>query len=124
MRCARLVDAVEAVHAAQRPADTTVTPIPGIEVTRRWLPLDSVGIYVPSGLVSSLVMTAVPARLAGVERIAVATPRPSQAMLAIARELQIDELYSMGGPQAIAAFAYGTERSIPSPRSSAPAIAG
>ena len=45
--------------------------------TRRWLPLDSVGIYVPAGLVSSLVMTAVPARLAGVERIAVATPRPS-----------------------------------------------
>ena len=108
-----LVDAVETVHVAQRPADTTVTPIPGIEVTRRWLPLDSVGIYVPSGLVSSLVMTAVPARLAGVERIAVATPRPSQAMLAIARELQIDELYAMGGPQAIAAFAYGTEEIDP-----------
>ena len=108
-----LVDAVEAVHAAQRPADTTVTPISGIEVTRRWLPLDSVGIYVPSGLVSSLVMTAVPARLAGVERIAIATPRPSQAMLAIARELRIDELYSMGGPQAIAAFAYGTDEIDP-----------
>jgi histidinol dehydrogenase len=104
-----LVDAVEVVHAAQRPWDTTVTPIPGIEVTRRWLPLDSVGIYVPRGLVSSLVMTAVPARLAGVERIAIATPRPSPAMLAIAGELRVDELYSMGGPQAIAAFAYGTD---------------
>jgi histidinol dehydrogenase len=103
-----LVAAVEAVHEAQRPVDTTVTPIPGIEVARRWLPLDSVGIYVPSGLVSSLVMTAVPARLAGVGRIAVATPRPSEAMLATARELGIAELYSMGGAQAIAALAYGT----------------
>ena len=108
-----LAAAVEAVHAAQRPADTTVTPLPGIEVTRRWLALDSVGIYVPSGLVSSLVMTAVPARLAGVGRIAVATPAPSVAMLAAARELRIDELYSMGGAQAIAALAYGTEEIAP-----------
>ena len=108
-----LAGAVEAVHAAQRPADTTVIPLPGIEVARRWLPLDSVGIYVPSGLVSSLVMTAVPARVAGVERIAVATPRPSEAMLATARELEVDELYSMGGAQAIAAFAYGTDSIAP-----------
>jgi histidinol dehydrogenase len=104
-----LVGAVEAVHAAQRPADTTVTPAPGIEVSRRWLPLDSVGLYVPSGLPSSLVMTAVPARLAGVARIAVATPRPSETMLGVARELGIEELYAMGGPQAIAALAFGTE---------------
>jgi histidinol dehydrogenase len=104
-----LVAAVEAVHAAQRPADTVVTPIPGVEVERRWLPLDSVGIYVPSGLPSSLVMTVVPARVAGVERIAVATPRPSEAMLATARELGIEELYAMGGAQAVAALAYGTE---------------
>jgi histidinol dehydrogenase len=103
-----LAAAVEAVHAAQRPSDTTVTPIPGIEVSRRWLPLDSVGIYVPAGLVSTLVMTAVPARLAGVARIAVATPRPSKAMLAVANELGIEELYSLGGAQAIAALAYGT----------------
>jgi histidinol dehydrogenase len=68
---------------------------------------------VPGGLVSSLVMTAVPARLAGVERIAVATPRPSDAMLATARELRIGELYSMGGAQAIAALAYGTEEIPP-----------
>ncbi|HEY7603651.1 MAG TPA: histidinol dehydrogenase [Gaiellaceae bacterium] len=104
-----LAAAVETVHRAQRPADATVSPLPGIEVTRRWLPVDSVGIYVPSGLVSSLVMTAVPARVAGVKRIAVATPRPSEAMLAAACELGIDELYSMGGAQAIAALAYGTE---------------
>ena len=104
-----LAAAVEAVHAAQRPDDSVVSPVPGIEVERRWLPLDSVGIYVPAGLVSSLVMTAVPARVAGVGRIAVATPRPSAALLGAARELGIDELYSVGGAQAIAALAYGTE---------------
>ncbi|MGE5275332.1 MAG: histidinol dehydrogenase [Verrucomicrobiota bacterium] len=108
-----LVTAVEIVHAVQRPTDTAVAPLPGLEVTRRWLPIDSVGIYVPSGLPSSLVMTAVPARLAGVERIAVATPRPSEAMLATAYELGIEELYSMGGAQAIAALAYGTETVAP-----------
>ena len=108
-----LVAAVETVHAVQRPVDTTVTPLPGLEISRRWLPIESVGIYVPAGLPSSLVMTAVPARLAGVERIAVATPRPTEAMLATARELGIDELYSMGGAQAIAALAYGTETVVP-----------
>jgi histidinol dehydrogenase len=108
-----LAAAVESVHAAQRPADTVVTSAPGIEVERRWLPLDSVGIYVPAGLPSSLVMTAVPARLAGVARIAVATPRPSEAMLATAHELGIEELHSMGGAQAVAALAYGTETIAP-----------
>ena len=108
-----LAAAVDAVHAAQRPADMTVTPVPGIEVSRRWLPLDSVGLYVPAGLVSTLVMTAVPARLAGVPRIAVATPRPSDAMLAVAKELGIEEIYSLGGAQAIAALAYGTETIAP-----------
>jgi histidinol dehydrogenase len=104
-----LAAAVEVVHAAQRPADTVVSPVPGIDVERRWLPVDSVGIYVPAGLVSSLVMTAVPARVAGVPRIAVATPKPSEAMLGAARELGLDEVYSIGGAQAIAALAYGTE---------------
>lgn len=104
-----LAAAVEAVHAAQRPADTVVTPVPGIEIERRWLPVDSVGIYVPAGLVSTLVMTAVPARVAGVPRIAVVTPRPSAALLATARELGVDEIYSAGGAQAIAALAYGTQ---------------
>jgi histidinol dehydrogenase len=104
-----LIEAVEVVHAAQRPADTTVVPVQGVEVSRRWLPVESVGIYVPAGLPSSLVMTAVPALLAGVPRIAVATPGPSAAMLATAHELGIGELYSLGGAQAIAALAYGTE---------------
>jgi histidinol dehydrogenase len=107
-----LADAVERVHAAQRPADTVVSPIPGVVVERRFRPLDSVGIYVPSGrapLASSLVMTAVPARVAGVRRIVVVTPRPQPAVLATARELGIDEIYAVGGAQAIAALAYGTE---------------
>jgi len=104
-----LAAAVEAVHAAQRPADTTVSPVPGVTVERRFVPVDSVGIYVPAGLVSSLVMTAVPARLAGVPRIAVATPAPSPALLATARELGLDEVYAIGGAQAVAALAFGTE---------------
>jgi histidinol dehydrogenase len=107
-----LAAAVEAFHAPQRPPDTTVSPLPGIVAERRFLPLDSVGIYVPGGrapLASSLVMTAVPAKVAGVQRIAVATPKPHPAVLATARELGIDEVYAVGGAQAIAAFAYGTE---------------
>jgi histidinol dehydrogenase len=109
----RLAEAVERVHAAQRPPDTTVEPIPGIVVERRFLPIDSVGIYVPAGLVSSLVMTVVPARVAGVPRIVVATPDPSPALSAAARELGVDELYDVGGAQAIAALAYGTETIAP-----------
>jgi histidinol dehydrogenase len=110
-----LAGAVEAFHAPQRSPDTTVSPLPGIVCERRFLPVDSVGIYVPGGqapLASSLVMTAVPARLAGVRRIAVATPRPHPAVLATARELGLDEVYAVGGAQAIAALAYGTE-SVP-----------
>jgi histidinol dehydrogenase len=108
----QMVEAVEAFHALQRPADTSVTTFPGIVAERRFRPLGSVGIYVPGGrapLASSLVMTAVPARLAGVPRIAVATPRPHETVLATARELGLDEVYAVGGAQAIAALAYGTE---------------
>jgi histidinol dehydrogenase len=111
----RMIEAVRAFSEAQRPADTTVEAVPGVQAERRWLPLASVGICVPSGrapLPSSLVMTAVPARVAGVERIAVVTPRPVPATLVVARELGIDEIYAVGGAQAVAALAYGTE-SIP-----------
>src|SRR5262249_25386768 len=109
----QLAAAVERVHAAQRPPDAAVEPIPGVVVERRFLPLDSVGIYVPSGLVSSLVMTVVPARVAGVPRIVVATPGPSDALKAAARELGAHELYDVGGAQAIVALAYGTETIAP-----------
>ncbi len=112
----RMVDAVRRFSEAQRPADTSVEAAPGIVSERRWLPLDAVGICVPSGrlpLPSSLVMTAVPALVAGVPRIAVVTPNPAAATLVVARELGIDELYAVGGAQAVAALAYGTETIAP-----------
>ena len=112
----KMAESVAAFHSPQRPSDISVTTLPGVVAERRFRPLDSVGIYVPGGrapLASSLVMTAVPARIAGVRRIAVATPRPHRAVLATARELGLDEVYAVGGAQAIAALAYGTE-SIPS----------
>ncbi len=111
----RMIDAVRRFSEAQLPANTEVEAVPGIVCERRWLPLDSVGLCVPSGrlpLPSSLVMTAVPAQVAGVRRIAIVTPRPVAATLVAARELGLDEIYAVGGAQAVAALAYGTE-SIP-----------
>jgi histidinol dehydrogenase len=108
----RMIDAVRTFSEAQRPADTTVEAAPGIVTERRWLPLDAVGLCVPSGrapLPSSLVMTAVPALVAGVRRVVVVSPIPSDSILVAARELGLDELYAIGGAQAVAALAYGTE---------------
>jgi histidinol dehydrogenase len=104
-----LADRVRAWHAAQRPPDVRLETAPGVELERRWLPLQSVGVYVPRNLVSTLVMCVVPAQVAGVERIVVATP-PAGAPLvaAAARLLGVDEVWALGGPPAIAAFAYGT----------------
>ena len=107
----RMIDAVRRFSEAQRPADTSVEAAPGIVSERRWLPLGAVGVCVPSGrlpLPSSLVMTAVPALVAGVGRVAVVTPNPTDATLVVARELGIDEVYAVGGAQAVAALAYGT----------------
>ena len=107
----RMIDAVRRFNEAQRPADTSVEAAPGIVSERRWLPLGAVGVCVPSGrqpLPSSLVMTAVPALVAGVGRVAVVTPNPADATLVVARELGIDEVYAVGGAQAVAALAYGT----------------
>jgi histidinol dehydrogenase len=102
-----LADAVRRWHEVQRPADLRLVMRPGVELQRRWAPLDSVGVYVPRGLVSTLVMCAVPAQVAGVERIVVATP-PERAGLvaAVAELLGIDEVWALGGPQAIAWLAY------------------
>src|SRR4029077_19438271 len=75
-------------------------------------PLESVGCYVPGGrypLVSTLLMTVIPAQVAGVRQIRVASPRPAQATLAAAAFLGVREFYRVGGAQAIAALAYGTE---------------
>lgn len=107
----RMIEAVSRFSEAQRPSDTVVEAAPGIVSERRWLPLDAIGVCVPSGrapLPSSLVMTAVPALVAGVGRVAVVTPNPAAATLVVARELGIDEVYAVGGAQAVAGLAYGT----------------
>ena len=114
---AAVLDAAQSVrtwHAAQRPADVMLEVSPGVTLERRWTPLRSVGIYVPKGLVSSLIMSAVPAQVAGVERIVVCTPpNGAPAVAAAAALLGIDEVWAIGGAQAIAAMAYGTESIAP-----------
>lgn len=108
---------VELFHVAQRPTNLTVEPTPGVRIDRIWSPLRSVGAYVPGGTAaypSSMIMTVAPARAAGVSRIVVASPAgPDGVMdptlLATAHYLGVAELYAMGGAQAIAALAYGTE---------------
>jgi histidinol dehydrogenase len=108
-----LADRVRRWHELQRPRDVELEVEPGVRLERRWAPLRSVGIYVPRGLVSTLVMCAVPARVARVERIVVVTPPAAAGLVAAAAELLgVDEVWALGGPQAIAALAYGTE-SIP-----------
>ncbi|HEY1963655.1 MAG TPA: histidinol dehydrogenase [Acidobacteriaceae bacterium] len=95
----------------QLPQEWDAEPVPGVKTGQRVRPLASVGCYVPSGrhpLPSSLLMTAIPAQVAGVRRIVVVTPRPARETLAAAALLGIDEVYQVGGAQAIAALAYGT----------------
>lgn len=105
-----LADAVRRWHEPQRPADLREEVLPGVVLERRWSPLASVGIYVPRRLVSTLVMCAVPAQVAGVDRIVVATPPAGAGLVARAAELLgLEEVWAVGGPQAIAALAYGTE---------------
>jgi histidinol dehydrogenase len=105
-----LADRVRRWHEAQRPRDIRMEIEPGVELERRWVPLGAVGIYVPRGLVSTLVMCAVPARAAGVERIVVVTPPGGSGLVAAAAKLVgVDEVWAVGGPHAIAALAYGTE---------------
>ncbi len=85
---------------------------PGVRVGQVVCPLESVGCYVPGGrypLPSTLLMTVIPAQIAGVRRISVASPHPAEATLAAAVLLGVISFYRMGGAQAIAAFAYGTE---------------
>ena len=102
-----LADRVRRWHEAQRPADVALEVEPGVQLERRWVPLESVGVYVPRGLVSTLVMCAIPARVAGVERIVVVTPPAGAPLVAAAAELlEIDEVWAVGGPHAVAALAY------------------
>jgi histidinol dehydrogenase len=105
-----LADRVRRWHALQRPADLRLEVEPGVELERRWVPLASVGVYVPRSLLSTLVMCAVPAQTAGVERIVVVTPPKGAELVAgAAALLGIDDVWAVGGPQAVAALAYGTE---------------
>jgi histidinol dehydrogenase len=108
---------IRAVHEPQRPVDHLVEAVPGVTVNRVWAPLRRVGVYAPGGLAaypSSLLMGVVPAQVAGVEEIVVASPAGtdgalSDSLLAAADLLEITEIYAIGGAQAIAALAYGTE---------------
>jgi histidinol dehydrogenase len=106
------------VHEAQLHADVDIEVAPGGRVRERWVPVRRVGLYVPGGLVaypSSVVMNVVPAQVAGVESLAVASPPqkaygglPHPAVLAACALLGVDEVYAVGGAQAIALFAYGS----------------
>lgn len=103
-------------HRAQFPADIALTDLLGVRTGARWTPLSSVGIYVPGGSAaypSSVLMNAIPARVAGVARIAMAVPTPdgkrNAAVFAAAQIAGVTEAYVIGGAQAIAALAYGTE---------------
>jgi histidinol dehydrogenase len=102
-----LADRVRRWHTLQRPADLTLEVEPGVVLERRWVALDTVGIYVPRNLISTLVMCVVPAQVAGVRRIVVCTP-PAGAptIAAAARLLEVDEVWALGGPQAIGFLAY------------------
>ncbi len=106
---------IRRVAEEQRPRSWTITVEPGVRVGQRVTPLGTIGCYVPGGrfsLFSTLLMSAIPAQVAGVKRIVVACPRPSPALLAAADVLGVTEMARMGGAQAIGAFAFGTH-SIP-----------
>ncbi len=112
----RAIANVRTFHAAQLPAPLSLETMPGVRCERITRPLDSVGLYVPGGsapLPSALIMSAVPAALAGVRRRVLCTParggRVHPAILATARLCGVDEVFAVGGAQAIAALAYGTE---------------
>ncbi|HLJ76431.1 MAG TPA: histidinol dehydrogenase [Acidobacteriaceae bacterium] len=103
---------IRSFAAKQRPRDFDLQPARGVMTGQRVVPLASAGCYVPSGrypLPSTLLMTVTPAQVAGVERIAVVSPRPAKETLAAAAMLGVTEFYRVGGAQAIAALAYGTE---------------
>lgn len=103
-------------HARQRPNDERWTDEQGVSLGWRWTPVDAAGLYVPGGLASypsSLLMNAIPATVAGVSRLALCVPTPDGVLnplvLAAARLSGVTEIYRIGGAQAIAALAYGTE---------------
>ena len=111
---------IEAYHRRQIPEDAWFTDEVGAKLGWRWTPLDSVGLYVPGGTASypsSVLMNAIPARVAGVGRIVMVTPassgRINPLVLAAAKRAGISEIYKVGGAQAVAALAYGTATIAP-----------
>jgi histidinol dehydrogenase len=111
------IERTRAVHADQRRTDTTTTLAPGATVTERWVPVERVGLYVPGGNAvypSSVVMNVVPAQIAGVDSLVIASPPqaefgglPHPTILAAARMLGVDEVWAVGGAQAVALLAHG-----------------
>ncbi|MBR7620426.1 histidinol dehydrogenase [Phenylobacterium sp. 20VBR1] len=109
---------IRSYHARQRPADQWFKDEAGVELGWRWTPLEAVGVYVPGGRAaypSTVLMNAVPAAVAGVERIAMVTPpgKLQPAVLAAAKEAGITEIWRVGGAQAVAALAYGAGPILP-----------
>jgi len=109
-------DQIRKFATRQMPQSWTESPVAGLATGQLVRPLGSVGCYVPSGrhpLPSTLLMTAIPAKVAGVQRIAVVSPKPAPETLAAAHLLGIEEFYRLGGAHAIAALAYGTTSIAP-----------
>ena len=111
---------IEAFHRLQLPPDIETTDETGLRMGLRWTPLDAAGLYVPGGKAaypSSVLMNAIPARVAGVARLAMCVPTPGGALnplvLAAARRAGVSEVYRIGGAQAVAAMAFGTATIAP-----------
>jgi histidinol dehydrogenase len=111
---------IEAHHKRQLPKDDSYTDSLGVSLASRWTPIDAVGLYVPGGTASypsSVLMNAIPAKVAGVERVVMVVPTPdgetNPAVLAAAKRAGVDEVYRIGGAQAVAALAYGTDTISP-----------
>ncbi|MCX5513305.1 histidinol dehydrogenase [Kaistia algarum] len=109
-------DRIRSHHLRQKPADDRYVDALGVELGSRWTAIEAVGLYVPGGTASypsSVLMNAVPAKVAGVDRVVMVVPSPdgviNPLVLVAARLAGIDELYRIGGAQAIAALAYGTQ---------------
>jgi len=113
-------DRIEAYHQRQKPSDDRFTDSLGVEMGAKWTAIEAVGLYVPGGTAaypSSVLMNAVPAKVAGVSRLAMVVPAPdgklNPLVLAAARLAGVDEIYRVGGAQAVAALAYGTDSIAP-----------
>jgi len=107
---------IEAYHKVQIPDDYSFTDPDGVELGYRWTPIENIGLYVPGGLAtypSSVLMNAIPARVAGASRLVMVVPTPdgiiNPLVLAAADLVGVDEIYRIGGAQAIGALAYGTQ---------------